>query len=337
MFGVYRVFLALMVVAYHLGGYGLMGAYAVFGFYALSGYLMTLIMHKNYGYTLSGSRKYALNRFLRIYPIYWISILSSALLIWALGSAVTTDYHHAIFLPTTFTQWVRNIGLIFSSSNLPRMTPPAWALTIELVFYGFIGIGLSRNKHATVVWFLISVIYHACALYFSWGWHHRYFTVFAASLPFSTGALIYHYKAQLLPKAERTDGSLAAYMPYIFAALIFGNWLLGYTFGHGRDVFFYSNYLLCSCMILILADKKSLPLISKKLDSWIGDFSYPIYLFHYQVGLFVIVLFEPLGIALQRKDLSLLLLSIPFIFLFSWLVSYSVERPIEHIRARIKA
>ena len=90
-------------------------------------------------------------------------------------------------------------------------------------------------------------------------------------------------------------------------------------------------------MILILADKKSLPLISKKFDSWIGDFSYPIYLFHYQVGLFVIVLFEPLGVVLQRKDLSFLLLSIPFIFLFSWLVSYSVERPIEHIRARIKA
>ena len=82
MFGTYRTFLALMVVAQHLGGLQAIGAYAVFGFYALSGYLMTLIMQKNYGYSPSGISKYALNRFLRIYPIYWVSIVTSVALIW---------------------------------------------------------------------------------------------------------------------------------------------------------------------------------------------------------------------------------------------------------------
>jgi len=57
MFGTYRIFLALMVVALHLGGIPKIGAYAVFGFYCLSGYLMTLIMQTNYGYTATGVTK----------------------------------------------------------------------------------------------------------------------------------------------------------------------------------------------------------------------------------------------------------------------------------------
>ena len=66
MFGVYRAFLALMVVALHLGGLPVVGAYAVFGFYVLSGYLMTLIMQDRYGYTASGRSAYAVNRFLLV-------------------------------------------------------------------------------------------------------------------------------------------------------------------------------------------------------------------------------------------------------------------------------
>lgn len=70
MFGFYRVYLALLVVAHHLGGLTGLGSYAVFGFYMLSGYLMTFIMCRNYHHTTTGFLKYSLNRFLRIYPTY---------------------------------------------------------------------------------------------------------------------------------------------------------------------------------------------------------------------------------------------------------------------------
>ena len=51
MFGTYRTALAMMVVMLHYAKLAYIGNYAVFGFFALSGYLMTFIMHKNYGYT----------------------------------------------------------------------------------------------------------------------------------------------------------------------------------------------------------------------------------------------------------------------------------------------
>ena len=75
MFGTYRTLLALMVVFLHLGGVSVLGGYAVFGFYILSGYLMTYIMQKNYGYSRLGQARYAINRMLRIYPILKCYIL----------------------------------------------------------------------------------------------------------------------------------------------------------------------------------------------------------------------------------------------------------------------
>lgn len=88
MFGTYQALLALMVVGQHIGGLPRIGSYAVFGFYALSGYLMTFIMQNNYGYSRFGIGKYALNRFLRIYPIYWVSIAVSALLVMLIANAM---------------------------------------------------------------------------------------------------------------------------------------------------------------------------------------------------------------------------------------------------------
>ena len=79
-----------MVVVLHYGGVRYIGEYAVFGFFALSGYLMTLIMQQNYGYTVRGIGGYALNRFLRIYPIYWVVCGLSILILLALDSAHTT-------------------------------------------------------------------------------------------------------------------------------------------------------------------------------------------------------------------------------------------------------
>ena len=102
MFGTFRAILALMVVALHLGGIPALGNYAVFAFYCLSGYLMTLILQRNYGYTLAGFSKYIFNRFLKIYPVYWVSILFTLALVVMTTYDVTRDFHRAIYLPVDY-------------------------------------------------------------------------------------------------------------------------------------------------------------------------------------------------------------------------------------------
>jgi peptidoglycan/LPS O-acetylase OafA/YrhL len=336
MFGTYRTLLALMVVALHLGGIPNIGAYAVFGFYCLSGYLMTLIMQTVYGYGAGGITRYALNRFLRIYPMYWLSILFSAALIRGLGKEFTASYFHTIYPPTDFSGLARNLMIFFPLRESPCLTPPAWALTVELFFYLLIGLGLSKNRRITLTWFALGALYHAGAVMLHLGWEHRYFTVFAASLPFSTGALIYHYRAPLAQALRGLSGRAHDHLPYLVMSAMLFNWWLGHGTWQAKGIFFYVNYLLCALMVAVLSNRSAIPYINKKLDQWLGDFSYPIYLLHFQVGLVVILVFSAWGIELRRPDSLLMLASLPMMFLCSWLMIRTIEKPIEAIRSKVK-
>jgi peptidoglycan/LPS O-acetylase OafA/YrhL len=326
-----------MVVAAHIGGIPAIGTYAVFGFYCLSGYLMTLIMQTNYGYSVSGFKKYSLNRFLRLYPIYWISILFTLVLIWSLGSEFTSNYKSNMALPSSLYEIFTNVAIFFPFLEPTRLTPPAWALTVEIFFYILIGFGLSKNKRITALWFFFSILYHIGAYVFLLGGGDRYFTIFAASLPFSAGALIFHHRLELSQLIKFVSGKLYNHLPLCLSCLFMLNWLSAYFLKAFLGVFFYMNFAICALLVAVLSNRKSLLFISKKFDSWLGDFSYPIYLFHYQVGLLVIVVLDSLGIELIRPDLSLMVISIPLLFILSWLVSLAVERPIERIRKNIKA
>src|SRR5438105_2580714 len=128
MFGTYRTILALFVVASHLGGIPGFAGYAVFGFYILSGYLMTFILQVNYGYSWSGVLKYAANRFLRIFPLYWVATLISITLVIALGSAYTSQYSESIFLPKNIISALQNFFIVLRHTSEPRLIPSAWAL-----------------------------------------------------------------------------------------------------------------------------------------------------------------------------------------------------------------
>lgn len=336
MFGTYRTLLALMVVALHIGGIPSIGAYAVFGFYILSGYLMTVIMQNNYGYTWSGVFNYAICRFLRIYPLYWVSIAFSAILIVYVGEQFSSYYHSSMFFPKNSTEILKNIFLFFPFRESPRLTPPSWALTVEVFYYFLIGLGISKNKRVLLPWMAISIIYHAIVTFMGLGWIYRYEIIPAASLPFATGAFIYHYKAEILRYVNFGGDKAKEYFPLILFCGILLNWFIGYESGRSRGIYFYTNYMLCTLIVVILSERRTLPFISKKFDKWMGDFSYPIYLIHYQVGLVVILILDMAGFKYKRPDLMLMLVSIPVIFIISWIVTVTVEQPIELLRNRVK-
>ncbi|MEM6644073.1 MAG: acyltransferase, partial [Bacteroidota bacterium] len=191
MFGTYRTILALFVMIGHLFGPYQLGIYSVFGFYTLSGYLMTLVMQTSYGYTADGFRRFLFNRFLRIYPSYYAAIGFSVLLLLIFKEEVT-QFKQNIFLPSKLEEYFHNLLIIFPRDTLLRLSPASWALTIEIFFYMCICFGLSRNKQRSIVWFVISLVITVYLLIFSKSWQDRYYTIAAASLPFSIGALIYH-------------------------------------------------------------------------------------------------------------------------------------------------
>jgi len=296
-----------------------------------------LILQTNYGYSKKGFKKYALNRFLRLYPIYWVSIIFTLILIFGIGSDLTSNYKSEMTLPTSIYEIFTNVAIFFPFLEPTRLTPPAWALTVEIFFYIMMGVGLSKNKKITLIWFVFSILYHIGVYVFSLPGGYRYFTIFAASLPFSTGALIFYYRSELSQILKSVSGRLHDYLPVFLACLFVLNWLLAFSQKAFLGMFFYSNFAICAFIVAVLSNRKSLPFINKKFDNWLGDFSYPIYLFHFQVGLLVVVVLRSIGIELIRPDLILLAISIPLLFILSWLVTLTIERPIESIRRKIKA
>lgn len=338
MFGIYRTFLSLLVVIGHLFGPFQLGTYAVFGFYVLSGYLMTYIMQINYGYSFYGKLKFAVNRMLRIYPPYFIAILLSITILIVFGTQVTL-FKSNIYIPTNITEIIQNIFILFPRDANLRLSPPTWALTVELFFYMLICLGISRSKETTLIWFLASLVITVILIANSTPWMDRYYPITAASLPFSIGGLIFHHKEMAIKKIN----NLGLKKPVIWIFIICLNFCFCFVFDNylkSSLVFgigFYLNLVLVTICTICLIDHQSM-ILTSKTDNIIGNYSYPIYLLHWQSGAIIYSISGHfLNISfLSLKGLIFLILSIILTFLFSYLIIQFVEKRIEKVRRKIK-
>ncbi|MBI3897899.1 MAG: acyltransferase [Gammaproteobacteria bacterium] len=333
MFGTYRILLALMVLSGHLAGVKGIGTYAVFGFYTLSGYLMTLIVQESYGYSRRGLFRYGMNRILRIYPMYWAACVVSIVIILWVGKSFSVTLHPGLYPPENVLSSLKNAFIFFPTGGYPRLVPPSWALTVELAFYALIGLGLSKNRRRVLMWLLLGVIYHVAINVLGLGWKYKYNVLPAASLPFSLGALIYFYKADLLRLWKGLDHGFA---PPVLILLILLNWYVGDITGLVFNLSFYVNLLLNAILILSLTNNRALLSMPTRLDKRLGDYSYPIYLLHYQSGLLIMGVCATLGVNIGRPDWRLALLAIPVACILAWILITAIERPIEIIRDRVK-
>lgn len=295
MFGIWRTLLALEVVVSHLLFVPILGGYAVFSFFVLSGFLMTSIIQKTYGYSAAGFMAYAQNRALRLYPNYWFAVIVSLILIWSVGEAVTMRHFAAFTVPQTAAEWAQNLTIIFPyfvpSDARSILAPPTWALTVELCFYVLIGVGVSRSKRATLIWFLASVAYVILIRQFYSDNRYSYAAIPAGSLPFSVGALTYHYLADikaLLVRCRITDARLlivGRWIVFLFALFTF--WKAGWYVTTMAAL--WLNIALSSLIICALASADaSKPL--QRIDKAIGDYSYPVYLLHMQMAVVASIL-----------------------------------------------
>lgn len=113
MFGAWRLMLAFEVVIFHLFMIPIIGPYAVISFFVLSGFLMTTIMQKTYGYTAKGMGVFALNRLLRLYPNLWFACLVTIGAILVFGATTMEAFHRGMTMPDNGWDWFQNLSLIF--------------------------------------------------------------------------------------------------------------------------------------------------------------------------------------------------------------------------------
>jgi len=95
--GIIRLILALTVVAAHstaiFGSTLVGGKIAVQSFYIISGFYMSLILNEKYVGKFNSYFLFLSNRFLRLFPIFWVVLILTALL--SIAQYILTSGHSA--------------------------------------------------------------------------------------------------------------------------------------------------------------------------------------------------------------------------------------------------
>jgi peptidoglycan/LPS O-acetylase OafA/YrhL len=324
-FGTFRFSLAMIVVLSHLWLPQYIGHYAVFGFYVLSGYLITFVMNERYGYTASGFLRFSINRAIRIYPGYLAAAGLSLALIGLIGPVPSAFLNEAMRVPDAPASWLPNIALLGLTSESPaRLVPPAWALAIELAFYSFIALGLGRSKVTAIAWAGTSILLTVWWLVTGVPYAERYPTLLAASLPFSLGSLVYHYRHGLQGLAR----------PVLFLCIVSGylsNLAFAEKLGYSEGTSFYLSLCFSALLVAALTSVTSRCPRMLLFDQILGNLSYPVYLLHWQAATIVWAV-----TGASPRSVGLLLTTIPVVLTLATLLHVIVESRFDKLRSGIK-
>ena len=208
------------------------------------------------------------------------------------------------------------------------LPPPTWAITNELVFYLLISLGISKNIVGTIFWVIVSILYYIITYSLYDIETFRYSAIPAASLPFSIGALLFH----LNKKGWLPNGGLVT-----FSILLIAFYLNAYfrinTNIFTADLHLYLNILLAVSIIHVLFHQKDDRF--RKWDKFIGYYSYPIYLFHFQFAIIYYYLFR-----LEFSTFKIPLIQAPIFLILLVLVLTPlvilVDKRIDDLKSRIK-
>lgn len=356
MFGTYRFALAVSVVLSHFCGVPILGWLAVSGFFVLSGYLMTLVMQRAYGYHGRGVARFAANRVLRLYPAWWVTMGVAALVIAGVGADAARTFDPLMRLPDAAGSWAAHIALVFLGSAgavdtssqaatafAPHLSPPAWSLTVELAFYAVIALGASRTPRATLVWLALALLYTVGTFALGAGAHWRYGALGAGALPFAVGAGLFHLLREPPDRAARALRSVDARIWSVVALTLCALLTVGIMGGRSPDGggadfwgLFYLNIALNALVIAVLALRGRAR--AGGWDERLGDVSYPLYLLHMPVGLGLSV--WVLGRAERVADLAslgLAAMTVAACCALAELIARAVDAPVAPWRDRLRS
>ena len=159
---------------------------------------MTRVLCETYGHAGTGVLAFTVNRALRLYPVYWVILGFSVVVIFVFGGEAARQYRNSIYLPDNVTSALQNIWLIYPAwhpgSIEPRLSPPTWSLTVEIFFYALMAAGASRNRACTLGWLGLSMIFVVGKALSDVDERFYYAHIGAQSLPFAIGATLYHFR-----------------------------------------------------------------------------------------------------------------------------------------------
>jgi peptidoglycan/LPS O-acetylase OafA/YrhL len=286
--GILRLILSLSVVLDHTGPlFGLhllSGKIAVQAFFIISGFYMALILNEKYSIADAANKQemywlYISNRFLRIFPLYWLTFLLTLLFLLLTGQFFTLFPGH---LPLDL--FLKNVSLFVTPDYflyLPKIYSglyifQAWTLGLELFFY-FVAPWCVYLKKRTLL--LLIVLSMGVRLFLT-----HFFIAYP--LAFTDRFFLTEINFFLFGVlAYKVYKSMKGHVHFPFFAKTLFFCLLIFTFFYQfiplPDVF-SSNPIQWLYFLLFSASIPGIFLLTQnsKFDRFIGNFSYPIYIGH---------------------------------------------------------
>lgn len=333
--GAFRLFLACLVILSHTAGYDLArfpdtGGIAVSVFFFISGYLMPLAFNSNYRFPRFRDRvkNYAINRLLRIYPMYWASLMIITIRGWLrpTQTILTASEHPIIFLQNFLLLGLNQSALW---GHYLRLNNPAWTLDIELQYYllvPFLLLFWERAKIALGALLALLILLSLYLLASPAGLVDVDRSLIAWAALFFGGFL--YYQAPEIRRLFQSSTSAWLGTAIAIAALPLG--------GEVRTVTMTVGLLLVACRLIVKQTNRSF----SKLDMRLGDLSYPVYIFHlmivesaeYRLERVIDPLVLTPGIRLCVLSSSNIVLSVAA----AYAILLLMERPIERVRAAFR-
>lgn len=268
--GFFRLFLALVVVCYHITSFVFIGKFAVYAFFILSGFWVSKMFQEKYSTRENPVRTYLISRFLRIYPLYLFLLLLALPVLYYEDAG----FFHQESLWNYGLFWLSNIGLFGQYLYGQSILVPAWSLDLEVQFYILLPLlfyVLKQKKHFVYL-FIVSSL---AALFIYWFEVPVLNRTVLYFLPFFLlGILMYLFNWEFSRNTTR--------LSWLIALVIV---LLHYVFPSQTvqaKNSLYNEWLNCGLAVLIVpfiahnVKQKSDP-----LDQSFGGLSYTVYLFHW--------------------------------------------------------
>ncbi|MDP1817347.1 MAG: acyltransferase [Leadbetterella sp.] len=349
--GILRFLLAIAVVIAHstpIFGITLVGGeIAVKTFFIISGFYMALVLSEKYIGTNNSYSLFITNRLLKLYPIYWVILLLSILLSFVafyqnglagsqkISSLVTAISNGTMTIPVFIWYCFSTVFIVFqdffifiglnsdgtfsfvkdfhlSKEVMMRFMflPQSWTIALEISFYLIVPF-LNKWKSwklACLFLFSITVRYWLRKQgFYSDPWSYRFFP--SELMYFLVGIFSYRFYSNLKQSINK---------PFqIFSVILAIVVTICYQFYNSK-----TSYILYPYIIAFLIPGIFHYLKNNKLDSTIGELSYPIYMSHITIMIMIQKFKIPL---IQSLGTTTALVSILFSLLLSKLITVQIE------------
>ncbi|MGK9168038.1 acyltransferase [Inquilinus limosus] len=295
------------------------GKVGVVVFFAISGFVIPFSFPKG----SAPLRQFAISRFFRLYPAYWLSMAAYLALLFFAGAD----------LPSV-ANVLANLSMAQTAIGQPNLIGVYWTLFIELIFYILCALafaaGLLRMARFTlwacIAWLAIAVLFAVARFYLE--------RKVPVALPLSLSIMFWGTLwREAIVNGSETHRRYAIWMLLLYVGLIPPISLLAYNIDLGLEenwVRYTISYLVA---LAIFATLTTAVRISSRLPVWLGAISYSLYLFHVHARDVVEIAFAFAGTGLPAW--ASVPLSIAVAVLAAWAIYTSIERPMITIGRRV--